>query len=70
MSLLYVATRALSYLALDAGLVDNLVNVVGRYAWLSSFGGKIKDLARELTNLAHGFYALGVENIKLVAVGQ
>ncbi len=61
---------ARSYLAFDAGLVDNLVDVIGRYAGLGGFRGKIKDLARKLTNLAHGFYALGVENIKLVAVGQ
>lgn len=62
--------RFWSYLALDARLVHNLVNVVGSNARLGSSGSEIEDLTRELADLAHGFYALGVENVKLVAVGQ
>ncbi len=58
------------YLAFNARLVHNLVNVVGGDARLGRSSRKVEDLARELTNLAHGFYALGVQNVKLVAVGQ
>lgn len=59
-----------THLALDAGLVYNLVNVIGGDAGDGGGGSQVEDFARELGDLAHGFYALGVENLKLGAAAE
>lgn len=58
----------LIYLAFDTSFVDDLVNVVGGNSGLSSGSGNVKNLAGELSNLAHGLNAFSIEDLELVSV--
>lgn len=55
-----------TYLALDAGLVDDLVNLVGRDARSQGGGSNVQDFSRQAAHLAHAILGLGVEDLDLV----
>lgn len=43
----------MAYISLDAGFVDDLVNVIGRDTRNRRSSGNIKDLSRQAAHLAH-----------------
>lgn len=59
-----------TYVTLDASLVHNLVDLVGRHTRLRGSGGNIKDLSRKLAGLAHSLLGLLVEDLDLVSVRE
>lgn len=58
------------YLSLDTGLVDNLIDVIGRNARLGRGRSNVKHLSRKFANLSHGIYSSLVEDIDLVSVRE
>lgn len=57
-----------AYVALDASLVDDLVDLIGRDTRLRGRGGNVEDLSSKLAGLSHSLLALVVEDVDLVAV--
>lgn len=59
---------AWTYVALDAGLMDDLIDLVGRHTGLRGGRSDIKNFSREFTGLAHCLLTLVVEDVDLIAV--
>lgn len=61
-----ISTEKRSYVALNAGLVNNLVNLVGGDAWPQGSSRDIQNFSRQTADLAHAILLLGVELLNLV----
>jgi hypothetical protein len=59
-----------TYVSLNAGLVNDLVDVVGGYARLGSGSSNVEYLSRKSAALSHSILARLVENFDLVTVGE
>lgn len=59
-----------TYVSLNACLVDELVDVIGGNARLSSGSGNIEDLSCKSAALSHSILARLVEDFDLVTVGE
>lgn len=59
-----------TYLAVNTGLVDNLVDVIGRHTRFGCRSSNVEDLASKFADLAHSILACLIVNLELVSVGE
>lgn len=59
-----------TYLALDTGLVDDIVDIVSRDAGFGRRCRNIEDLSCQTADFSHRSNSLGIEYLNLVAVRQ
>ena len=59
----------ITYIPFNAGLVDNLIDIIGRHTRADGGSGDIQDLAREAADLSHGVLGLRIEDVDLRSAG-
>lgn len=59
-----------AYVSLDTGLVNNLVDVIGRHTRLRGGGSNVEDLSCKRAALSHSILSSLVENFDLVAAAE
>lgn len=57
-----------SYLALDACLVDNLIDLIRRDSRYSSSSSKIQDFSGQFADFTHSLDTLSIQNLEFIAV--